>query len=254
MSNHKTLDKILEHPDKDEIISKLIIDVAEYDISSWLKTKYDGDDSGKKFILSESSLKDFKSNYLDIYSKIKDDILKVKNLSSGEKLELALQNNNAYKNIVMKTAETKLDIEEKIIRLVNAIEERAAEVFNEMQGRGIDFKRDEVLIKYFDLLGSQLERYYNMRDREESKKLQADVVNNNTTNVTIVLDQQVNNFYQIFKEILETLDFQTSMRCMEMFTEKLSKLKQLNTKELTLNQEIAEVASIDAKIQKRLNE
>lgn len=254
MSSHKTLERILDHPDKDEIISKLIIDVPEYDIYSWLKAKYDGHDYVKKFTIPESTLKEFKLNYLDIYSKIKDDITKVRNYSAGEKLDLALQNNTAYKNKILKTADIKLDLEEKVQRLIVAIEDRAAEVFDMMQGRDIDFKKDEVLIKYLDLLGDTLEKYYSMKEREDAKKIQAESVINNNTNITIIMDQQINNFYQVFKEILETLDFETSMKCIEMFNDRMSKLKQLNTKEFTLGQQVAEVEKLNNTIQKRLNE
>lgn len=257
MASHKTLEKVLNHPDKDEIISKLIIDVSEEDIMSWLKAKYEGSEYSKKFVLSDSCLKDFKDKYLDIYSVVKDDILKAKEQSPEEKLQLSLQNNSAYKNKILQIADKKINIEEKITTLISAIEDRAAEVFDRMQGREIDFKKDEILIKYLDLLGSSLEKFYNMKDKEETRKLQAGQTTNNitNTNVTIqVVDQQVSMFYQAFKEILETLDFQTSMRCLEMFNSKMSKIRELNTKELTLDQQVAEVSKLNDNIQKRLNE
>lgn len=256
MASHKALEKILNHPDKDEIISKLIIGIEEIDVSDWLKNKYIGEPT-KAYLLSEQSLKDFKDNYLDLYTKIKEDVLKAKKLSADEKLELTLKNNAAYKNKIIELADKKLDIEEKITRLITAIEDRAAEVFDKMQGMEIDYKRDEVLIKYLDLLGNSLEKYYNIKDKEETKKLNlaqsANVITNN--NITIqVIDQQIGLFYQTFKEILETLDMETSMRCLELFNSKINKIKELNTKELTLDQQVAEVEQLNSKIQRRLNE
>jgi len=38
--NKNALKKILEHPDKDEIISKLVIGITPKDIHDWLSAKY----------------------------------------------------------------------------------------------------------------------------------------------------------------------------------------------------------------------
>jgi|688.fasta_scaffold706406_2 hypothetical protein len=247
-----TLERILNHPDKDEIISKLIIDIPEKDIHDWLESKY-SNPGESKFVVAKTTLKDFKDNFLDIYSKIKEDILKVKNDPNNE-LELTLKNNKAYKAKILELTDKKIDIEEKVSRLITAIEDRAAEVFDKMQNQEIDFKKDTILINYLGLLGETLSKYYDMKEKEEKKQLN-NVTNINNTNVTIqVLDQQVSIFYDIFKQVLETLDFETSMRCLELFNEKLSKARLANTKEFTLDQQIAEVKLLNDTVQKRLNE
>ena len=60
------LKKILDHPDKDEIISKLVIGQSSKDVHDWLESKYTNV-SEAKFVVSEKSLTSFQSNYLDIY-------------------------------------------------------------------------------------------------------------------------------------------------------------------------------------------
>jgi len=244
------LDKILEHPDKDEIISKLIIDISEKDIHDWLDTKY-CNPGESKFVLSVSSLKDFKKDYLDIYSKIKEDILKVRTQGSSADL---LLNNKSYRDKIIKTADMKLDIEEKMIRLIENIEERAAQTFDRMSNQDIDFKKDSIVISYLNSLGDALSKYYEIKEKQE-KKEQLNVTNINNTNITVqVLDQQVSIFYDVFKKVLSTLDFETSMKCLDLFNQELSKAKLANTKEFTLEQQIAEVKLLDTTIQKRLNE
>ena len=44
------------------------------------------------------------------------------------------------------------------------------------------------------------------------------------------------------------------MKCLDLFNQELSKAKLANTKEFTLEQQIAEVKLLDTTIQKRLNE
>jgi len=247
-----TLERILNHPDKDEIISKLIIDIPEQDIHDWLESKY-SNPGESKFVIAKNTLKDFKDNFLDIYSKIKEDIIKTKKDPNSE-LSLTLKNNKAYKDKILELTDKKIDIEEKIFRLIEAIENRTAEVFDMMQNQAIDFKKDTILINYLGLMGESLSKIYDMREKEEKKQLN-NVTNINNTNVTIqVLDQQVSIFYDIFKQVLETLDFETSMRCLELFNEKLSKAKLANSKEFTLDQQVAEVKILNDTVQKRLNE
>lgn len=254
MSN--ALEKVLEHPDKDEIISKLIIDIPEKDINEWLGTKY-CNPGESRFVISRTALKEFKEKYLDIYSKIKQDILKVKESSPEDKLNLTLKNNKLYKDKIIETLDKKLDIEAKMNRLVTAIEDRAAEAFDRMQNQDIDFKKDQIVINYLSLLFETLSKYYEIRDKEEQREeaKAALVTNINNTSITIqVLDQQVSVFYDIFREVLSSLDFETSMKCMELFNEKINKAKLSNNKEFTLDKQIAEVEVLNNTIQKRLNE
>ena len=58
----------------DPVAQRSIRNIPEKDIHDWLDTKY-CNPGESKFVLSVSSLKDFKKDYLDIYSKIKEDIL-----------------------------------------------------------------------------------------------------------------------------------------------------------------------------------
>src|ERR1700743_127849 len=104
----KIAEKILYHPDKDEIITKLLSSVISDDISEWLVAKYS--ENEKKFILSKREINLFKDNYLDFYSIIKDDISKTKtNLSSGEELKNEIQGTPQYRKILEKYASDELD-------------------------------------------------------------------------------------------------------------------------------------------------
>ena len=71
--NKNALKKILDHPDKDEIIAKLVLDYPAKDIHDWLAGKYTNV-SEAKFVIAEKSIKTFKENYLDVYNMIQDDI------------------------------------------------------------------------------------------------------------------------------------------------------------------------------------
>ena len=87
--------KILEHPDCDEIISKLTHGVQPKDIGDWLKIKY-SEKNQNHLRLSVKLLKDFLESNLDLYKDIKQDILAAKH---GQKIQTkvaaSLKNNKS---------------------------------------------------------------------------------------------------------------------------------------------------------------
>src|SRR5208283_4407555 len=105
MSQKPSYKKILEHPDKDELISKLCIGVPPCDITAWLQSKYSNINE-KKFVISESTLKSFQSTYLDFYQDLLQDLSKTKTaITAGEEvdsIELAIKKNHSYEDAMIK--------------------------------------------------------------------------------------------------------------------------------------------------------
>src|ERR1700686_5284326 len=101
MANKPTYKKILDHPDREEIISKLIIGISPADISEWLKAKYTNVNE-KSLLISENILKSFQTNYLDFYNDIQQDISKTKTALSNnvaiDDITLAVKQNPAYED------------------------------------------------------------------------------------------------------------------------------------------------------------
>ena len=56
--------KIIDHPEKDKIISRLISGDTPKSISDYLQIKYNGPDEAH-LRLAQSLLKDFRTNYLE---------------------------------------------------------------------------------------------------------------------------------------------------------------------------------------------
>src|SRR5437588_708050 len=133
--NKTSIKKILEHPDKDEVISKLIIGISTKDIHDWLKAKYTNV-SEAKFVLSEKLIKSFQDNYLDIYTMLKEDVAKTKQAlvnNTEEGLELAVKENSAYRSAMVKMANNELDVKTMITTLCINVETRLAQIFDTIQ-------------------------------------------------------------------------------------------------------------------------
>lgn len=251
--NKNALKKILEHPDKDEIIAKLVLDISPKDIHEWLASKYTNV-SESKFVIAEKSVKTFKDNYLDVYSLIQEDITKTKQAvatSTEDQLELAVKNSSAYRSKMLELAGKEIDVRKMIAQLCVAIETRFGQVFDEVQEdpRNINTKIDRVLIEYAEVLGGILEKYYKFTEGPT----EAQFVQNNMT--IQFMDQHILVFQEAIRETLSELDLESSMLFMERLYDKLAKLK-APEQEVIPNTEVrlAEAKILNETINKKLNE
>ncbi len=243
---------ILNHPDKDELISKMIIGVSNKDIHEWLESKYTNV-SESKFVLSEKAIKNFRDEYLDIYSMIQQDLSKTRSaISKGtvEEVQLSVKNLPAYKDIMVQTANEELDIRQIVKRLCTAIEIRFGQVFDEIQEdpRNINTRVDRMLKEYAETLGGILEKYHKFTESP------ADIVVQH--NVTLqVVDQHISVFHDVIKEVLSQMDLETSLYFMEVFNQKMSKLKAPEQDNYVSSDiRLAEAKLLNETINKKINE
>lgn len=242
--------KILNHPDKDEIISKLICGISAKDICEWLSVKYTNA-SEHKFVLSDKLIKSFKDNYLEIYNVIYDDLSKTKLAVSNNtenSLELSVKNNPKYKDILVKTANEELDIRQTIKSLCVAIETRFGQVFDEIQARPdeINSTVDKLLISYTETLGNILEKYYKFTETPT-----VGVVNNNVT--FQVMDQHISTFHDVIKDVLSQMDLESALYFVENFNNRISKLQQPNKDFPTPEVRLAEAKLLSETISNKIN-
>lgn len=247
-----TYKKILDHPDKDEIINKLIIGQSTSDIHDWLKSKYTNV-SESKFVLSEKMLQSFQSTYLDFYTDIQNDLSKTKSATmtnTVDQLDLAVKSNPSYKNAMVHMANTELDIRQMVANLCFNVEHRLAQVFDEIQEdpRNINTKVDRLLIDYAEVLGNILEKYYKFTTLPTDQVIQ--------NNVTLQLvDQHIIVFQDAIKEVLSQIDNESSLYFMELLNDKMSKLKAPSPDaQPTQEMKFAEAKLLNETINKKINE
>lgn len=242
---------IQSHPDSAEILSKMIMGISPKDIYEYLALKYSAI-SEKKFVISEKSLKAFQDNYLDIYEMVQADLAETKAaLAKGntEDIELSIKNSPKYKDILIETASKELDIRETIKRLTAAIELRLSQVFDYIQENPGDMNTrvDRVLIEYIDTLGNILEKYHKFTEMPAVTTL--------NHNITLqVVDQHIMVFHDIIKDILAQMDVDSSLYFMELFNQKMSKLKMPEQHVMTQEAKLAEAKLLSEKITSKLEE
>jgi len=243
------LKKILEHPDLEEIISKLLIGVPSKEIYAWLKSKYTNV-SESKFVIAEKSLVSFQNNYLDIYNHIKEDLLKTQQnqtLPLSDQASLAVRDNKTYKDKMLQLAENELDIKSMLGNMIVAIETRAAQVFDEIQEDPRNMRMDRVLIEWFDTLGSTLEKYHKLVIGGPDQIVQHNV------NIQTV-DKYSDVFIEAIKDTLSEMGIEYSLKFMELYSEKLNKLKPASEANKNIETRLTEAKIINETITNKLNE
>ncbi len=251
MSNQPSYKKILEHPDREEIIAKLTIGQSTTDINEWLKGKYTTV-AERKFVLSERMLKSFKDTYLDFYSDVMQDASKTKNaLATGTsaELDLAVKNNPAYKDAMIKLANNELNVEEIMARMVVNLETRLAQIYDVIQAdpNNIDTRTGRLMGEYIDTLGNLLDKYHKWHEGPATSVVQH--------NVTLqVVDQHISVFHDVIKEVLSQMDLETSLYFMEVFKEKMAKLKMPDPgAPPSTDMKLAEVKLLNESINEKIN-
>jgi hypothetical protein len=221
--------KILEHPDKDEIIAKLVAGVAVSDIHEWLESKYESVGE-KKFALSAKIITTFQKDYLDFYNTIREDLMKTKQMSASDTLTNEVQGSVAYKKALETYLNSEIDIKLMVKQALAAIEFRTAQVFDQIQEDPTNVRIDRTLIEWFNTLSVLMEKYDGIQNGTLEQV-------NITNNINIqVIDKHINVIYDIIKEILARLDYDTSLMFIDMFNEAMAKL------------ELPEVASVENRL------
>lgn len=241
--------KILEHPDKDEIISKLLAGVSVADIHEGLAAKY-VNVGENKFILSEKVISSFQKDYLDVYAAIQEDLSKTKmqKLTPEEELKLEVQGNPTYRKTLEKYLESELDIKVMVKRVLATIETRIEQMYDLIQEDPRNIKIDRTLIEWFNTLISLLEKY----DQIQNGNLENINIQNNI-NIQ-VLDEHINVVYKVIKEILSRLDYDTSLAFIDMFNEEMQKIKPEAEKAvLPVESRLAEAHIVSQTISAKLN-
>lgn len=226
---------ILDHPDKDSIISKLMTGVDPKDIYQWLKLKYT-DKSQKHLLISIKLLQDFsKSQYTNFFTQFSDDLTLIKEDKLDKKISESLFNNKTYRERLNEYAEKKINIEEVYMNAIHIMTDRIIQVFDKIQENPGGTKNDYALIKWFEVLQNAVEKY------DKHKNVAPDQIIQN--NYTIQYIDQTNAiFAEAFRETLAEMDPEASLQLMEKFSEKLRKLKKpMEEKPVSIDSQLEEV-------------
>jgi hypothetical protein len=168
-----------------------------------------------------------------------------------DQLQLAVKTNPAYKDALLKVANNEWDIEKTMATMAINVETRMAQVFDEMMEdpRNINTKVDRLFAEYADILGNLLDKYHKWKEKPAADQ----IIQHNVT--LQVVDQHISVFHDVIKEVLSQMDLESSQYFLEVFNDKMSKLKPPVPEDQS-NQEmkLAEAKLLNETINKKINE
>lgn len=211
---------LTDHPDYEEIVSKIATGTDTKVIAQWLKIKY-SDKEQKHLQLNVKMIQDFVDKHADLDAHLKRDVLAVKtgDTSLAEyKISASLMNNKTYMERLEKLADTKVDIKQMITELVLTCKARMEQVFDKIQENPTNIKGDYVLLKYFETLFIAMEKFDKIVNDAPDQVIQVNIQNQ-------IAEQHVALFRESIRETLTHIDAESALLFMEIFTEKLSAIK-----------------------------
>lgn len=229
----KTTQDILSHPDREEIFSKILLDLPSEDIHSWLKNKYQNINE-RRFIISSKNIEGFREAYLDIYAYLREDVLKIKeskgtSKSLDEEIELSVKGNPTYQERINSLLDQEIDLKKTIKKLIIAIEARAEQIFDQIQNDPQGTKKDYVLIQWFNTLTNAVEKLDKITNGSPDQIIQH--------NISIqMVDQQIGFIQDAIRAIIAEFDYETSMKFLDLFNDKMKKIRENSPEMLSIEQ------------------
>lgn len=230
--------KILSHPDKDEIISKLVTGIKPRDVSDWLKLKYSDKEQGHLRV-SSKILQDFVENNLDLYNVLQNDISGVK--QNKKEISDSLKNNKTYQERIVEIVNKELDIKRLLIETGHIIRQRVEQVFDKIQENPQNFKPDYTLIKWLETLLNFTDRYQKIVNEAPDTVVQHNI------NIQLV-EQHTIMLQDAIRETMAEIDSDMSFRFLEKLNSKMATLKSPEAQILSQDQKMLEAQVISSKI------
>ena len=210
--------KILEHPDKEEVISKLIAGISPKDIAEWLELKYSTKEQ-YPLRLSQKLLKSFIDSNLDLYKQIKEDVKLVKEGKAPNKvLSKSLINNKTYQERINSYIDQEVDIKKLMRDLIFLIRDRFEQVFDRIQEDPSNIRQDHNLIRYFETLSNYIDRYDKIINGSPDQVIQHNITVQRVEEHTFALQEAI-------REVMTEIEPEMAFIFMEKLNAKLVKLK-----------------------------
>lgn len=229
---------ITDHPDYQEIVSKIVIGVSTKDISNWLKVKYP-DAEQKHLQLSQKILQDFSDKHVDLEATLRRDVLAIKaNETTDLKIANSLLNNKTYRERITQLADEKIDIKRKLQEMVIIGMERMEQVFDRIQENPTNMKQDYVLLKWFEQMVNLYEKVDKIVNNAPDQVIQHNITIQTVEQHTAVLQEAV-------RKTLLHMDPEMASLFIDLLNKELSMLKAPQPEEpMTLQKSLVEAEVI----------
>lgn len=213
--------KILNHPDKEEIISKLLDGSSVKEIESWLKKKHP---RTRRLHVSYMTLQKFRAENLNLKGNVLEDIKNrrtdVIRDSTEAEAKMIIANSSSYKQKIEEIATSNLDVTKRLLEMDALINSRIEFYFNLLQ-QGGSIKEDKIFIEYINTMKSIMQDWKKYIEGFADKKIEHNI------NINVV-----NEYAQALKscviEVLKELDPELTFKFINLLDNKLRQIEYPN--------------------------
>ncbi|HUU88719.1 MAG TPA: hypothetical protein VMX17_13340 [Candidatus Glassbacteria bacterium] len=209
--------KILNHPDRDQIISRLTSGDSSREVSSWLKEKYPKD---KNRQVSYNTLNEFRKTNLNIDGAVLNDIKTMMTASNEdeakEKLNKLTIKNKTYQEKIAEVVDIEIDWRLKLIQLMNVVENRFAQLYDKSQNNPDSFKADYVMINWMNTILEIVEKIRKVEGAPDQ------IIQHNVTIQKV--EEHTALIQEAIRRTFAEVDLETSLLLMEKFSDNLETL------------------------------
>lgn len=231
--------KILDHPEVQGIIDKLMMGEKPKEVSAYLKHKYSKPDENH-LRLSASLLEQFVKNYCNT----SDFMTKMVNDEKSGKLDKqiadSLLNNATWKERLAELADDKIDVEKKLIQQIHMMDVRAEQIFDKIQENPGSTKLDYVMTKYFELSTTLLEKADKIINKSPDQRIEH-------VHTVQMVEEQSAALQNAIRRVIARLDPDRANEFMELLGEELSNVSVPVETQVTLPEAKKEVFKIEDK-------
>lgn len=195
-------DKIIAHPDKQEIIDRLLAGESVKAVADWLRIKYV---NNRNRWVSYLTLQRYRQEHLNLKGEVLQEIKQTANQLTAERVRdqrsTAIRAMPEYEAAKTQIAKEILDHGSLILDIHDKIWDR----LNRMENLETNYKNDAVIVEYIGQLRQLAADYH--KTKMDIQKFQSK--NDTTTNVQVVVQQaqdQVNTLKKIVIETLQEMD------------------------------------------------
>jgi len=217
MGNSK-FSKIVDHPEKKTIITKLVSGESPSTVSRYLKDKYSKPDEDHLRIPA-TVLKEFLEGYADHHGYVKKIVQRQADSKMEKQIADSLLDTRAWKDRLADVADKEINYLEKLDNVLTILETRAEQLFDMMQSDPEDTRKvDYVFTKYMELLMMAIEKGDKIRNDRPDVRVE------HTYTVQMV-EQQTVAFQEAIRETLEQMGPEHTSLFMDILGQKMAKMK-----------------------------
>lgn len=195
------MSKVLRHPEKEEIMKRLLNGESVKEVEKWLKKKHP---KTKRLQISYMTLQKFRKEHLHLEGEVLEDIKQARNSKDHDSKALEaraiIAGSSAYQDKINEIASNELDANRKLMELMALMASRLEYYFNMLNtGAGGNIKQDKVFIDLINTQRGLLQDYFKYVEGIADKKIEHNI------NVNII-NEQVSVLKNIVYEVLQDME------------------------------------------------